>query len=83
MFKQTTKDAINGWGQVLRFITPILIVLIGYLGNLAINDVKESIVKLDIHFTNHLSDHKSIELVIEKRLTSIETKLDLKNYLNK
>ena len=66
---------INGYGAILRFITPILIILIGFLGKMAINDVKYQIQELNIHFTNHLSDHKQLEVMLEKRLTRIETKL--------
>ena len=73
MFRQSTRDRINGWGSVFRFITPIMIILIGYLGKMAVGDIKSSISRLNTHFTNHLSDHKNIELVIEKRLTCIET----------
>lgn len=76
MFKQQTKDVINGWDHVLRFITPIMIVLIGYLGSMAVSDIKISISKLDTHFINHLSDHKRIEMLIEQRLTRIETLID-------
>ena len=72
MFKQTTKDTINGWGQVLRFITPILVTITIYI----LTGMKTDIKALEVYFTNHLSDHKSIELIIERRLTSIETKLN-------
>lgn len=65
-------DDIGGW---LRFITPIMIVLIGFLGNMAINDMKKSLSQLDNHFTNHLSDHKTVEVMIADRLARIETKL--------
>ena len=75
---------INGYGAILRFITPILIVFVGYLGKMAIDDVKyqlkESTLQLkelNLHFTNHLSEHKSMEVLLEKRLTRIETKLGI------
>jgi len=75
---------INGYGAILRFITPILITLVGFLGKMAIDDVKwqlkESnlqLKELNVHFTNHLSDHKQMEIMLEKRLTKIETKLGI------
>lgn len=69
MFRQATKDTINGWGQIFRFITPILITITLFI----LNDIKQELLNLTTHFTNHLSDHKNIELMIEKRLTHIET----------
>ena len=62
---------INGYGAILRFITPILIVLIGYLGRMAVDDVKYQLKELNLHFTNHLSNHKHMELILETRLTRI------------
>ena len=69
MFKQSTKDSINGWGQVFRFITPVLITLVLFI----LTGIKQDVGELKSHFTNHLSDHKQIELKLENRLSCIET----------
>ena len=58
-----------GWVEWLRFITPIGVTITLFGVGLMLTDMKE----LKSHFTNHLSDHKGIELILEKRLSILET----------
>lgn len=85
MFKQETKDKINGWGSLFRFITPILITLLMFV----INDIKDDIkevrseqrtvaVELKAYNTNHLVHHAAIEKELAERLASIEATLKFK-----
>jgi hypothetical protein len=80
MFKQSTKDIINGWGSLLRFITPILLALVMFILNGLKDDVKEIrqtakdlAVSTLVYNTNHLTHHASIEREICERLASMET----------
>lgn len=83
MFRESTVKRINGWGELFRFVTPILIASSAYFGSMALNNIKVSITKLESHFTNHLSDHKTVELMIEKRLSTIEIlSYGFQHYLN-
>jgi hypothetical protein len=66
-------EKINGYGALLRFITPILVSIVLYFLVQVHCDIKE----LGTHFTNHLSDHKNIETKLENRLTTVETILDI------
>ena len=66
---------IDNVGALFRFITPIMIGLTAYFGAMQLTDIKSDIKDLAVYFTNHLSDHKTIELMLEKRLTSLETKI--------
>ena len=79
MFKQSTKDAINGWGSLLRFVTPILLALVMFiLSGMEddIRDIRQTAKDLStstlIYNTNHLTHHASIEREICERLASIE-----------
>lgn len=67
-------ERINGYGSLFRFITPILIVIVGYLMNMGICDLKSTISKLDTHFTNHLEHHQDLEVGYERRLSILETR---------
>lgn len=69
------RDKINGWGAVFRFITPLLITISLFILGMLRSDLCE----LKAHFTNHLSEHKQIEVTLEKRLTHIETLLQLRD----
>lgn len=60
------------FGEIFRFITPILILMIGYLTNMGICDIKSKVEKLDTHFTNHLAHHQELEVGYEKRLSRLE-----------
>lgn len=72
--KTNTTDKINGIGVLLRFITPILVTLILYILTL----IRQDLDKLKQHFENHLSEHKKTEVILERRLTRIETLLNEK-----
>ena len=81
-FSQHTKDTINGWGILLRFVTPVMLTILVVLINMLIADVKE--VRIDtkvlaketqVYFTNHLSHHAKMEKELCERLVVIETRL--------
>lgn len=67
------KERINGYGMVLRFVTPVLITLVLYI----LTSVKDDIRELKLHFTNHLSSYQRNCVEVEGRLKSIETELIL------
>lgn len=87
MFSQRTKDKINGWGSVLRFITPILVTIMLFILSGIKSDIKDIKIdtcqrfekvdlqfeKVNLQFTNHLEHHRKFEIVLAERLTSIET----------
>ena len=77
------KDSIKEKMAVLRFVTPIMIAIIGFLGNKAINNIEKSIEEIkvqtvcnkkqmDSFFVEHISDHKKIEVLYEGRLSAVE-----------
>jgi hypothetical protein len=85
MFSQKTKERINGWGSVLRFLTPILVTV----GLWIMSDMKNEIRDIRIaarllatetytYNTNHLTHHFNFEKNVCERLSSIETILDKK-----
>lgn len=80
MFKQSTKDTINGWGSAFRFITPILLALVLFIltgMKDEIKDIRQTAKELSltttIYNTNHLQHHASLETMIGERLAIIET----------
>jgi hypothetical protein len=81
-FSQNTKDTINGWGSVLRFITPILITIAIFILT-GIKDeikfVKDETIKrfdkIDLQFSNHLGHHLSLETLLAERMASIEARI--------
>ena len=73
-------NRLNGIGVMFRFITPALLAVMSTLIVFILSGIKTDIlgIKFDIReltlqFSNHLSDHKQIELTLEKRLTKLET----------
>jgi hypothetical protein len=64
---------VNGYGVLLRFITPILITVALFILGMIRSDLKE----LETHFTNHLSEHKILETTLENRLTKLETQIEI------
>ena len=90
MFKQTTKDSINGWGSVLRFITPILITVGLWIMSDLKNEIreirttaKEVAIETSKYNTNHLTHHSSFEKDMCERIASIETILKNWKYIKK
>ena len=80
MFSQKTKDKINGWGSVLRFITPILITV----GLWIMSDMKTEIRDVRIaarlltteifeYNEKHLLHHTMFEKDVCERLSCLET----------
>ena len=65
----------QGSVEWLRFLTPILVTITLFGVGLMLTDMKE----LKSHFTNHLSDHKTFEVMLEKRITAIEVKIETRN----
>jgi len=62
------REKINGYGAILRFITPILITIVLFI----LQMMRQDLIELKSQFSNHLSEHKNIEILLEKRLTSLE-----------
>lgn len=74
-------DKVNGYGVLFRFITPAIGVLMTIISTLILSNlsgIRQDLKDLNMSFTNHLSDHKSIEITLEKRLSCIET--EIKNF---
>ena len=79
MFKQSTRDSINGWGHLLRFATPILITIALFiLGGMKEDakevrrEVKELAFENRMYSTNHLEHHAKFEVDISERMSSME-----------
>jgi hypothetical protein len=81
-FSQHTRDTINGWGSVFRFVTPVMITIVLFIlaglkdeikevRNLAKELAKETM----IYNTNHLSHHTKMEISFSERLAIIETEI--------
>jgi hypothetical protein len=87
MFSQRTKDKINGWGSVFRFVTPVLVTIMLFILSSIKSDIKDIKVdtsqrfekvdlqfeKVNLQFSNHLEHHRKFEVILAERLTSIET----------
>ena len=69
-------DKINGYGAILRFITPVLIGALGFLIIRCIGDIDKKITVMDLHFTNHVNHHQDLEIGYERRLSILETKIE-------
>ena len=65
----------GGWVEWFRLVTPILVTIAVFGIGLMLADMKD----LKNHFTNHLSDHKTFEVMLEKRITAIEVKIETRN----
>jgi hypothetical protein len=73
------ENKLNGYTQLFRIITPIMTTVLTVLVTINIfiltwlrNDMRE----LKTHFGNHLSEHKQIEITIEKRFSCLEVLLN-------
>ena len=72
------RDKINGYGAILRFITPVLVTIALFILGLIRQDIgmlRQDLTLLKTHFENHLSYHREMEVLLEKRLSRIETLL--------
>ena len=81
-FSQNTKDRINGWGTLLRFVTPVLLTIaLWILGDMRnqIRDVrdnaKEFAGQVLTYETNHMEHHRVFEISMCERMTAIETEI--------
>ncbi len=73
------KEKVNNFGILFRFITPILITIMLYMLTMMqtnISTLQSDIKEIKEHFVNHLKEHKQVEVLMEKRLTRIETLLN-------
>ena len=77
MFKSWV-DKVNGYGVMFRFLTPALLGIIGTLILSNLTGIRQDLKELNVNFTNHLSDHKTIEIKLGERLSCIET--EIKNF---
>jgi hypothetical protein len=68
------KARINGYGEMFRFITPILIIIVGYFITTGISDVKVKLRDMNVLFVNHAAHHQTIEVQYEGRITHLETR---------
>ena len=75
--KEYFENKINGYGAILRFITPVLISALGYFLITGQDRIDRKLDYLDSHFTNHLAHHQELEIGYEKRLTELKTKVDV------
>ena len=69
-------EKINGYGAILRFITPVLVTITLFiLGSLKgdIRDVKTDVKEIKVTMTNHLEHHKTLEVNLGERLKCLET----------
>lgn len=66
---QQTVDKINGYGSLLRLVTPVLVTLSIFMLGWVLTDVRG----LNNHFTNHLMHHQDLEVGYERRITVIES----------
>jgi hypothetical protein len=92
-FSQATKDKINGWGSVMRFITPILVTIMLFILSGIKTDIKDmeeysykrfekidlQFERIDTKFSTHLNHHLSLETLLSQRLSTIETIIDKKH----
>lgn len=79
-FSQQTKDKINGWGAIFRFVTPILVTIALFILTGIKSEIKDfktetdkRFNKIDLQFSNHLEHHRIFEIAFCERLTKIET----------
>lgn len=81
-FSQQTKDTINGWGSLFRFVTPVLLTIVIFILTGLKEEIKDVRVmasnlatETTIYNTNHLSHHRVMEIRFCERLSVIETEL--------
>ena len=65
---EIVKNRVNGFGEVFRFVTPILVTVSIFI----MGWVRSDIVALKTHFENHLMHHQDLEVGYERRLTQAE-----------
>lgn len=63
------ESKLNGYGVILRFITPVLISIVIFM----VGWLRTDILELKVHFTNHLSNYNIHCLALENRLSTLET----------
>ena len=75
MNMKNLEERINGYGPVLRLITPVFTVTISVLVTIMLFimlGMSRRIERLDLHFTNHLMHHQDLEVGYADRLAKIE-----------
>jgi hypothetical protein len=73
------RDKLNSYGALFRFITPIMIAIIGWFTITLINDVKVDVRDMKVSFNNHLQHHQTMEIKMSERLICLETILEHMN----
>lgn len=74
-----TKDKIEEIGQLFRFITPILITVIGFFLVREVNTINKNIEALKRHETQHQIWAQKVLRMIEVRFIRIENKIGIEN----
>ena len=65
-------NRINGYGAILRFITPLLLAIALFI----LKDIKSDLREVKQSFTNHLEHHRTLEVQNAERLSCIESKIN-------
>jgi hypothetical protein len=73
MFSQTIKDRINGWGSILRFITPILVTISIFI----IGQINTKVDRLDSRMYEHFINS---EVHIPRTMLTLKGDFDM--YVN-
>lgn len=74
-----TRKNIDEVGALFRFITPILIVVVGFFLSRELNQINRSIESLKAHETSHSVWAQKVLRMIEIRFTRIENKIGIEN----
>ena len=76
------RDKINGYGAIMRFITPILITILLFILGAMREDMKQlkaetkyGFEKSETYFNNHLTYHQQFDKEIFGRLSKLEAKI--------
>ena len=82
MFTKETKNTINGWGMVFRFITPLMLTLALWILTGLRNDItdirsdaRNTKAMIVVYNTNHLRHHAEFEIELCERVASMEAYL--------
>ncbi len=73
MFSQSLKDKINGWGSVLRFITPVLVTISIFI----IGQINTKVDRLDSRMYEHFINS---EIHIPRNMLTLKGDFDM--YVN-
>lgn len=74
-----TRKNIDEVGALFRFITPILIVVVGFFLTRELNQINKSIESLKAHESSHSVWAQKVLRMIEIRFARIESKVGIEN----